>query len=129
VFDFIPDDVIHSAVALAGGGSRATVGSCGVFSGGLMALSLYFSPRSDVLSEAEMETLEKARGLCNEYRDWFISEFDSVVCRDVQQKLFGRYFDFMKDADIEAFGNFPEKEKCNDVVKKAACKVAEILTR
>jgi hypothetical protein len=128
-FDFITDDVLHSAVALAGGGSRATDGSCGVFSGGLMALSLHFNPRSDVLSQEEMETLEKARERTNEYRDWFISEFGSVVCRDVQQKLFGRYYNFMDDDDIKAFGKFPGKEKCNDVVKASARKVAEILTR
>ena len=128
-FDFIGDDVIHSAVTLAGGGARATVGSCGVFSGGLMALSLRFSPRADRLTEKDMETLNKARDLCGEYRDWFTAEFDSVVCRDVQRKLFGRYFNFMDDEDAKAFGKFPEKEKCTDLVKKAAQKVAEILSR
>ena len=94
-----------------------------------MALSLRFNPRSDVLSKAEMETLEKARERTNEYRDWFISEFGSVVCSEVQQKLFGRYYNFMDDDDIKAFGKFPGKEKCNDVVKASARKVAEILTR
>ena len=64
-----------------------------------------------------------------EYRDWFIDEFGSVVCRDVQLKLFGRYFNFMDEDDIKASGKFPESEKCNDVTKKGACKVAEILSR
>jgi hypothetical protein len=128
-FDFISDDIIQSSVALAGGGSRATVGSCGVYSGGLMALSLRYNPRSDVLSETELKTLEAAREYTNAFRDWFISEFDSVVCRDVQQKMFGRYFNFMDDDDVKAFGDFPGKEKCNDIVKKAARKVAELLTQ
>lgn len=115
-------------MALAGGGSRATVGSCGVFSGGLMALSLHYNPKSDVLSEAELERLEAARKYTNAYRDWFISEFGSVICRDVQQKMFGRYFNFMDDDDVKAFGDFPGKEKCNDIVKKAVRKVAELLS-
>jgi hypothetical protein len=116
-------------VALAAGGGRATVGSCGVFSGGLMALSLRFCPQSDNLTEKDKEALNKARDLFGEYRDWFIDEFGSVVCRDVQLKLFGRYFNFMDEDDIQAFGKFPESEKCNDVTKKGACKVAEILSR
>ena len=94
-----------------------------------MVLSLRYSPRSDVLNETELKMLEAARQYTNAYRDWFISEFDSVVCRDVQQKMFGRYFNFMDDEDVKAFGDYPEKVKCNDIVKKAVRKVAELLTR
>ena len=128
-FDFIGDDIIHSSVALAGGGARASIGSCGVFSAGLMALSLRFCPRSNVLSKAEIETLDKARELFCEYRDWFMAEFGSIICRDVQMKLFGRYFNFMDDDDIKAFQQSPERLKCNDVGKKGTRKVAEILSR
>ena len=94
-----------------------------------MALSARFSPRSDNLSERDQEVLNKARSLFEEYRDWFISEFGSVVCRDVQLKQFGRYFNFMDKEDIMAFSNFPEREKCNLITRKGARKIAEILSR
>lgn len=78
---------------------------------------------------SKFKALNKARDLFGDFRDWFIDEFDSVVCRDVQLKMFGRYFNFMDEDDIKAFGKFPESEKCNDVTKKGARKVAEILSR
>ena len=130
-FDFISDGIVQSAVVLSGGGGRATVGSCGAYSGGLMALSAKFSPRSDTLSEEEMEELEEAHSKFGEFRDWFIAEFGSVVCRDVQLKLFGRFYNFTDEQERQAFREFQEAEgrPCRQVYTKAALKVAEILSR
>ena len=130
-FDFINDDIVQAAVALAGGGGRATVGSCGAFSGGLMALSAKFSPRSEELSEKEIEEFDKVRSNFNEFRDWFIAEFGSVLCWDVQRRLLGRSFNLMDDEQLQAFRNFHEAHgrKCTQATTKAALKVAEILSR
>ena len=129
-FSFISDDLVRSAVALSGGGGRATIGSCGAYSGGLMALSARFSPISDILSVKEVEELDLARRKFNEFRDWFITEFSSVVCRDVQLKLFGRFFNFMDEQERQAFREFQEAQdrSCRPVYTQAALKVAEILT-
>jgi len=96
-----------------------------------MALSAKFSPRSDTLSEKEMEELDKARSKSSEFRDWFISEFGSVVCRDVQLKVLGRFFNFMDDEERQAFREFHEAQgrPCSQVTTKAALKAAELLTR
>jgi len=106
-------------------------GSCGAFSGGLMALSAKFSPRSDKLSEKEREELGKAFSKFHEFRDWFIAEFGSVVCRDVQLHLMGCFFDLTNDEGLQALREFQEVHgrKCVQATTKTALKVAEILSR
>ena len=49
-----------SAIALGGGGAGAHTGSCGAFSGGLMALSARFCPSAEKLSDEDLAELEKA---------------------------------------------------------------------
>lgn len=122
--------MVRSAVLLAGGGDRATIGSCGAFSGGLMALSARFSPDSDEPTDQEIENFYRKRLHLNAFRDWFLAEFGSVVCGEVQKHQFGgRSFNFMNEKELMAFRDFPERAKCGEVVTKAALKVAEILAR
>lgn len=105
-------------------------GSCGAFSGGLIALSARFSPRSDTLSEKEIEKLDKARLKFSEFRDWFIAEFGNVTCHDVQFRILGRIFNLMDEVELQAFRPFQEEQGrfCHQVSRKAALKVAEILS-
>jgi len=129
-FGFITDDMVRSAVTLAGGGDRATIGSCGAFSGGLMALSARYSPSAQEPTESEIETFNKDRRYVDEFRDWFFSEFGSVVCADVQERQLGRSFNLMDEEELLAFRDFPQvHEKCAQVYTKAAIRVAEILAR
>ena len=129
-FEFISDDIVQAGIALAGGGIRATIGSCGAFSAGLLALSAKFCPRSNEPTEKELEEYEKARKKFAEFRDWFIAEFGGVVCKEVQHRQLGRSFNLMDDQEYQAFKNFQGVgEKCNQVSRKAALKVAEILSR
>jgi len=126
---FITDDIVQAGVALAGGGANSIIGSCGAFSGGLMVLSARYSPRSDTLSDKEQEQLAYARRQFARFRDWFISEFSGVACRDVQLKVLGRVFNITDD---RGFPDFMEYQKqsgryCREVSKKAALKVAEII--
>jgi len=122
--------MVRSAVLLAGGGDRATIGSCGAFSGGLMALSVRFSPDSDEPTEKEIENFNRKRRHLNAFRDWFLGEFGSVVCAEVQKHQFGgKSFNLMDDKELMAFRDFPGRVKCSEVVTKAAVKVAEILVQ
>jgi hypothetical protein len=129
-FGFISDDIVQAGIALAGGGIRSTTGSCGAFSAGLLALSAKFSPRSDEPNERELREYERAREKYAEFRDWFIAEFGGVVCKEVQHRQLGRSFNLMDDQEYQAFKNFQGVgEKCNQVSRKSALKVAEILSR
>ncbi len=130
-FDFISDDIARAAFVLMGGGDMATVGSCGIYSGGLMALSARFSPNSKPPSDKEMEVYYKALGKFGEFSDWFTAEFGSVTCKDVQLKLHGRFFNFMNDEEVTAFMQLVKEDgvKCSQAIASAALKVAEILSR
>ena len=95
-----------------------------------MALSARFSPDSDELTDKEIEAFYRKRLQLNTFRDWFLAEFGSVVCREVQKHQFGgRSFNFMDEKELLAFRDFPERAKCSDVVTKAAIKIAEILVQ
>ena len=126
-FDFISDDIVQAGIALAGGGGMVTFGSCGVFSGGLMALSIKFSPRSDELSEKEIEEFKKISSNFYEFRDWFVAEFGGVTCRDVQCGLFGHFYNLMNDEELQA--KRAAGKSCNPVTVKSALKVAEMLSK
>ncbi len=94
-------------------------------------MSTKFSPRSDHLSAEELEKLAYAHSRFDQFRDWFISEFGSTACRDVQFKTLGRVYNIM---DAQEFQKFMEYQKesgryCREVSTKAALKVAEIVSQ
>ncbi len=130
-YDFITDDMIVAAVALAGGGARATTGSCGAFSGGLMALSTGLCPHSEELTEEEMAKLEKARPAFYNFRDWFIDEFSGVNCVNVLRKLFGRTFDLNSEKDVSELRRIQKGLgfNCELVTGKVAVKITEMLDK
>ena len=96
-----------------------------------MALSAKLSPQSPNPSKEEMEEFDKARNQISEFRDWFIVEFGGVTCRDVQLRLFGRFFDLMDEEERQAHKKYQESVgvKCSQATTKAAFKVAEVLSR
>ncbi|MDQ5984942.1 MAG: hypothetical protein CSYNP_00640 [Syntrophus sp. SKADARSKE-3] len=113
---------------LAGGGDRATTGSCGAFAGALMALGACFSPRADEPPEQEMAKFNKTRLTLHGFRDWFIAECGGVTCADVQRHEFGRIYNFMDANDQKEFAMSPEtRRKCFAITIKAAFKVSEML--
>lgn len=93
-----------------------------------MALSARFSPGTDEPTDQEIEAFNQKRRHLHAFRDWFIQEFGSVVCGEVQKCQFGgRSFNLMDEKELLAFRDFPERVKCREVVTKAALKAAEIL--
>ena len=105
------------------------MGSCGAFSGGLMALSSRFCPHSEDLSDEEIIDLEEARPNFFELRDWFIKEFSGVTCSNVIRKLFGRSYDLHSEEEREELRKVQEELgfDCRLVIEKVAVKTAEIL--
>lgn len=129
-FDFITDDLVRASVLLAGGGDKATVGSCGAFSGGLMVLGAKYTPSVEEPTAKEMEEFNKRRHKLHEFRDWFLQTFGGFTCKDVQCHQLGRSFNFMDTEETMAYVEFPGvDEKCAAVYTKAALKVADMLTR
>jgi C_GCAxxG_C_C family probable redox protein len=121
------DEVFRAASGLAGGVGLCGDGCCGAYTGGVMALSqLYGRTRENFLDPDR--TRKKSFDLAKKLHDKFIVEYGSVICRDIQQRIFGRPF-YIRDADESA--KFEKagahEEKCPTVVGNGARWVAEIL--
>jgi C_GCAxxG_C_C family probable redox protein len=127
LFGIRNDDVFRAASGLAGGVGLCGDGCCGAYSGGVMVLSqLYGRVRENFLDPDR--TRQKSFDLAKKLHDRFIAEYGSIICRDIQQKVFGRPF-YIRDAD--EFRKFEDAgahaDKCPSVVGNAARWVAEIL--
>jgi C_GCAxxG_C_C family probable redox protein len=121
------DSVFKAATGLAGGGALTTIGGCGGYVGGVMVISqLLGRERSgfDALERIPPKSFDLAKKLA----DRFIEEFGTIICRDIQAKIFGRAY-YLRDP--EEFNKFEEagahRDKCPDVVGKAAQMAVKII--
>ena len=96
-----------------------------------MALSTRFSPCSDTLSDKERKQLAYARSKFAQFRDWFVAEFGSVACSDVQLRVLGRVFNTTDDQDFQEFMEYQKQSGryCREVYLKAALRVAEVISQ
>ena len=126
-FDFIPEDLVRAAMTLAAGCSSSN-GTCGAFSGGLLAIGLkYQPPMKDTSEQAQAQRL-KSREKQFALRDAFLKEFGSTLCPDIQEKQFGRRFNMVDKEDWQAFMELPGHfEKCAEVVSKGTRLAAKIM--
>lgn len=126
-FQFRDDAVFKAAAALAGGGGTQTDGSCGAYTGALMFISsIEGRERAGFASPpgAGLQTFELAKTL----HDRFIQEYGSVVCRNIQTKLFGRPYYLGDPDEFEKFErDGAHKTHCPEVVGKAARWTADLI--
>ena len=70
----------------------------------------------------------KTHQLARKFRERFIQEYGSVVCRDIQNKILGRYYYLPDPQEYEKFHNAGAHDvHCPEVVGKAAKWMTEIL--
>jgi len=119
------DDVFKAATALAGGGG-CTDGSCGAYSGANMFLSYLAGRTRDDFADAA-GNFHNAMVLVGKLHAKFIEEYGSIICRNIQTKLFGRFY-YLPDPDelakFEKAGG--HTKHCPEVVGKAARWAAEL---
>jgi C_GCAxxG_C_C family probable redox protein len=127
-FNIRNDDIFKAATGLAAGGGAATDGSCGAYSGAIMALSsLLGRERDDFTNE---DVLHKNFELMMKLRDRFIQEYGSVICRNIQTKVFGRPYYLPDDDEFEKFEKAGAHDvHCPEVVGKAARWAAELINK
>lgn len=121
------DEVFKSATGLAGGGGLAADSGCGAYIGSLMMLGLLLGRERNNFSDPEGIRF-KTHELARKFRERFIQEYGSVICRDIQNKILGRYYYLADPQEYEKFHNAGAHDiHCPEVVGKAAKWMIEIL--
>ena len=114
--DVRDDSVFKAASGLSGGTGGTGIGNCGSCVGGAMVIGqLYGCERSNSdLKGCAAKSISMTALLVDEFK----REFGSIICRGIQVKVFGRFYDFRTEYDqFKAAGS---AEKCGDVVGKGA---------
>jgi len=105
MFDLTNDDVLKAATGFAGGIAH-----------------------EELRSQRREEIEQKLGTLIKNLRARFEEEYGSIICDDIEIKLFGRSFDKWNPEDREEKGRLGGYEdKCPSVVGKAARWVAELI--
>lgn len=120
--------VVRVATSSCGGQAGLSTGACGGVIGGTVVLDYYLGRSADMVSATHTiprgmgelsRALEAAKSLCAK----FIREYGSILCPQVQAKIFGRSFNLQDPADWKAFeeaGAHTDPSKCMSVVGNAA---------
>ncbi len=127
--DIRNDDIFKAATGLAGGGGGTLDGSCGSYVGAIMVLGSLLGRERDNFVNLDQTVGFKTLELVRKFREKYIQEYGSVVCRDIQTKTLGRPY-YIVDPDemakFEAAGGHDDKG-CPEVVGKAARWAAELI--
>jgi C_GCAxxG_C_C family probable redox protein len=120
--------IVKTATSSCGGQAGLSIAACGGVIGGTMVLDYYLGRPAQMVSATEeipqgkeqlSLAMEAARSLCNK----FIRQYGSILCPQLQEKIFGRSFSLQDPADWQAFidaGAHTDPTKCMSVVGNAA---------
>lgn len=135
VFGLDVGDSLKAATGFAGGiGRRGSV--CGAVSGGVMALGLFFGRDLPTMKHPDPELRHKMRegielklvNLIDQLCEKFNTEYGSILCSEIEYKLFGRYFDKKNPEDRKEKNRLGgHVDKCPMVVGKASRWVTELI--
>ena len=126
-FNMRNDDVFKAATGLAAGGGGSTDGNCGAYSGGIMFLSMLNGRERDDFKDASGKVFTNFQ-LVNKFRDRFIQEYGSVICQNIQTKIFGRPYNLLDPDEFIKFEKAGAHEvHCLEVVGKAARWTADLI--
>lgn len=116
-------DVLRSSTAFAGGCVRRG-NICGALSGALMFLGL-LAGRDDL--EIKDQAI-RGMGYMDDLFRKFEERYGSVICKDIQQKLYGRVFDLTNEDERDELHEIMvgADEGCPDVCGEAARFAAEV---
>ena len=122
------DVVVRVATSSCGGQAGLSTGACGGVIGGTIVLDYYLGRPADMVSATQAvpgslaelsRSMEAARSMC----DKFIGQYGSILCPQIQAKIYGRSFNLQDPADWKAFekaGAHSDPTKCMSVVGNAA---------
>jgi len=128
VFDVLGlenDSVFKAATAFADGVGLTGDGHCGALSGGTIAIGyLHGRDRKDF---GDMMGLVKANLMAKQLRDRFVDKYGTVRCRDLQKRLFGRFYNLYDPEELQAAFAAGMLDTCSNVVGDVARMTVDIL--
>ncbi len=129
-FNIRNDGVFKAATGLTAGGGMCIDGSCGAYVGAIMVLSSLLGRERDDFADLA-EVLFKNFELIQRLRENFIQEYGSVLCHNIQTKMFGRPYYLADTDDLERFEEAGGHDAlhCPEVVGKAARWAAELIIK
>jgi C_GCAxxG_C_C family probable redox protein len=123
------DAVFKAATGLAGGTGLTCDSGCGAYEGGVLFLSYLLGRERKNFSDPEGVRF-KTHQLVRKFREPFIREYGSVICRDIQNKILGRYYYLPDPQEFEKFHNAGAHDiHCPEVVGKAARWMTEVILK
>jgi len=121
------DDLFKAATGLAGGTGLTGDSGCGAYTGAVLVLSSLLGRERNNFSDLEGIRF-KTHQLVRKFRERFIKEYGSVICRDIQNKILGRYYYLPDPQEYEKFHNAGAHDvHCPEVVGKGARWMTEII--
>jgi C_GCAxxG_C_C family probable redox protein len=124
--DIGDESIIQASQGLAGGTALSSKGTCGALAGGIIAMS-------SLVGRAYHDFNEEKKGrlvfkYTKQLYDRFVEEYHSILCCDVQKKLFGQSYNLLDRQEYESFENAgAHVDKCPSVSGNVAQWTAEII--
>lgn len=135
VFGLNAFDAVKAGSGFAGGiGRNGSV--CGAVTGSVMALGLFFGRDVPTMKHPIQEIRHKLREaseqrmgpMIDRLFDRFNAEYGTILCSEIEFKLFGRYFDKKNPEERKEKNRLGgHVDKCPSVVGKAARWTAELI--
>jgi len=127
VLEISGEAVFKAATGLAGGTGLTCDSGCGAYMGGVLFLGSLLGRERKNFSDPEGVRF-KTHQLVRKFRELFIREYGSVVCRDIQNRVLGRYYYLPDPQEFEKFHNAGAHDiHCPEVVGKAARWMTELI--
>lgn len=121
--------IFKAASALGGGIGKLTDGVCGGYSGGAIMLSASFGRRRNKFGDDE-ENKFCSNQLTIKLHQKFIDTYDSVICREIHRKVFGRTFNLWDEEEKKEFERLgAHQDKCTNIVANAAAWTTELILK
>jgi C_GCAxxG_C_C family probable redox protein len=121
------DFIFRAAYGLSGGYSNIGDGPCGGYSGGCIMISLFFGRRREFFNDDEENKL-CTKNIVKRLHDMFIEKYGTIICKEIQKKIFGRTYNLWDSRDMAQFDeDGGHTEKCNTVVGLASQWAVELI--
>lgn len=120
------EETVQALDGLAGGTALTANGTCGALVGGLASISALVGRTYKDFSAGECK--RRVFMHAKKLYDKFTEEYDSIICKDIHQKLFGRTFNLLDKKDYAEFDRMgAHADKCTSVSGNVARWTAEII--